>query len=91
MSIEEQVHGVQLKNNIDQVEELTEDELASVDVVFLHVPVDVVCDEVPLCPVRLLLSADARLVEVLQQGSDLTSLHALPDEVGQVTHHSLEI
>ena len=53
MSIEEDVHEVHLSEDIDEVEELAEDELANIDVVGPDIPEDVVDDHVPLVLCRL--------------------------------------
>jgi len=87
LSTKEGVHEVHLANNVDEVEDLTEDKLVNVDVMGSDGPGDPVDDD--RAAILSSVFFDHGSVEVLDEHADLSSLPRLPDEVRDVAHDGL--
>merc|ERR1719148_166620 len=90
LPVEEEIHKVHLTEHVDQVEELTEDELVDIKVVGVASPDHVADHLIPLLPCLLGIHLHQLLIEAANQHGDLATLPGLPQEVGDVAHDGLE-
>jgi len=89
LASQEDVHQVNLNQNVHKVEQLAEDELEDIRVVMMNSPLEIFDQQVFLAvQVRWLL--DVLFVESLRNEAKLASLPRLPEVVGHVAEHRLQ-